>query len=187
MAKDKTSGLQDILKEIDGKTLPPVHKWNPELCGDIDIRIARDGLWFYNGTPIGRKEMVKLFSTVLRHDDDGEYYLVTPVEKLKIKVDDAPFVAVELRTEGEGNDKTLAFRTNTDDWVIAGKDNPIRVEHDMETGEPSPYILVRDDLEALINRPVFYELVELAERTRDGDKDVLQIQSSGERFVIGAL
>ncbi len=182
-AKD-ASGLESILSralaESDGKR-PPVHLWNPEFCGDIDMRIARDGAWFYMGTPIGRKRMVKLFSTILRHDDDGKYYLVTPVEKVGIAVDDAPFVAVEMEVTGEGSDQTIAFRTNVDDHVVVDADHPLRVEIDPETEEPAPYVLVRDRLEALVARSVFYDLVELAEE-RDG---VLGVQSRGQFFPLG--
>lgn len=180
------ASLDQILKSIQDKKLPPVHLWNPEFCGEIDIEIKRDGAWFYNGTPIGRKRLVQLFSTVLRRDGD-ETFLVTPVEKLKIKVEDAPFLAVEVVREGQAKDQILSFRTLTDDWVVAGKDNPIRVLFDNETGEPSPYILVRDNLEALINRPVFYELVEMAEHIKKGDKEILGIWSSGEFFALGEL
>jgi hypothetical protein len=164
--------------------LPPVHKWNPDFCGDIDMRIARDGSWYYLGTPIGRKPMVRLFSTILRHDPDGKYYLVTPVEKVGIQVDDAPFVAVAMEATGQGRDQILAFRTNVDDHVILDQDHPLRVEvKNPKTGEPSPYILVRDRLEALINRPVFYDLVALAEE----QNGTLGVWSSGRFFTIGQV
>ncbi len=179
--------LQDILKAIQDKKLPPVHLWNPDFCGDIDMRIGRDGTWFYMGTPIGRSAMVKLFSTVLRLDDDGKYYLVTPVEKLGIKVDDAPFLAVEMVREGSGATQVLSFRTQTDDWVVASKTHPIRFSFDPITSEPSPYILVRDNLEALINRALFYDLVALAEHKKIEDKTVLEVTSQGEVFRIGEL
>ena len=179
--------LSEIMKLVSQQKLPPVHKWNPELCGKIDMQIARDGTWFYNGTPIGRKEMVKLFSTVLRHDDDGKHYLVTPVEKLEIKIDDAPFVAVEVVREGEGENQILSFRTNVDDWVVAGPENPIRVKINKKTNEPSPYILVRDRLQALINRPVFYELVEMADRHNENGKEIMGVWSQGQFFKIGSL
>jgi len=162
--------------------LPPVHKWNPDFCGDIDMRIARDGSWHYMGTPIDRKRMVRLFSTILRHDADGKFYLVTPVEKIGITVDDAPFVAVEMEVRGAGRDQVLAFRTNVDDHVILNSAHPLRVEEDPETGEPSPYILVRDRLEALIARSVFYDLVELAEE-QDGR---LGVWSEGAFFALGS-
>lgn len=142
-----------------GKGLPPVHLWNPPFCGDLDMRIARDGTWFYLGTPIGRKELVRLFSTILRRDGE-DYFLVTPVEKVGITVDDAPFVAVDVEAEGHGPDQSLTFATNVGDQVTADADHPIRVVRD-ENGEPSPYVLVRANLEALIDRKSFYRLVDL--------------------------
>lgn len=138
--------------------LPPVHLWKPPFCGDLDMRIARDGTWYYLGTPIGRVELVKLFSTILRRDGD-DYFLVTPVEKVGITVDDAPFVAVDFNRKGDA----LVFETNVGDFVEAGPDAPIRVERDPETGEPAPYVLVRANLEALIDRKSFYRLVEVGE------------------------
>ena len=144
-----------------GKGLPPVHLWNPPFCGDLDMRIARDGTWFYLGTPIGRPELVRLFSTILRRDGD-DYFLVTPVEKVGITVDDAPFVAVDFEREGTEGAQVLVFETNVGDKVAAGAEAPIRVERDPETGEPSPYVLVRANLEALIDRKSFYRLVEIS-------------------------
>lgn len=140
--------------------LPPVHKWNPPFCGDLDMRIARDGTWFYLGTPIGRFELVRLFSSILRKDGD-DYFLVTPVEKVGITVDDAPFVAVDFTVEGAGESQVLTFETHVGDFAAAGPEHPIRVERDPETGEPSPYVLIRANLEALIDRKSFYRLVEL--------------------------
>jgi len=140
--------------------LPPVHLWNPDFCGDLDMRIARDGTWFYLGTPIGRPELVRLFSTILRRDGD-DYFLVTPVEKVGITVDDAPFVAVDFNVTGSGVDQILQFETNVGDTVSAGVDTPIRVMRDADTGEPAPYVLVRANLEALIDRKSFYRLVDL--------------------------
>ena len=134
--------------------------------GDLDMRIARDGTWYYRGSPITRQRLVKLFASVLRRDDDGGYSLVTPAERGRIIVEDAPFVAVELMTEGEGRQRTLSFRTNLDEIVAAGPEHRLRVDT-AENGEPAPYLLVRPGLEALINRPVFYELVELADAERE--------------------
>ncbi len=142
------------------KGMPPVHLWNPPFCGDLDMRIARDGTWFYLGTPIGRPELVRLFSTILRRDGD-DYFLVTPVEKVGITVDDAPFVAVDFEVTGTGQAQALVFETNVGDSATAGPDHPIRVERDAETGEPSPYVLIRANLEALIDRKSFYRLVEI--------------------------
>ncbi|MCL3881463.1 DUF1285 domain-containing protein [Marivita sp. GX14005] len=143
-----------------GKKLPPVHLWDPPFCGDLDMRIARDGTWFYLGTPIGRAALVKLFASVLRKDGD-DYFLVTPVEKVGITVDDAPFVATDFEVAGQGEGQVLTFTTNVGDTAIACADNPIRVERDPDTGEPSPYVLIRADLEALIDRKSFYRLVEI--------------------------
>lgn len=142
------------------KGLPPVHLWNPPFCGDLDIRIARDGTWFYLGTPIGRFELARLFSTILKLED-GKYFLVTPVEKVGITVDDAPFVAVDFEATTDSAGQSLRFETNMGDYTVAGPDNPIRVVRDPETGEPSPYVHVRAGLEALIDRKSFYRLVDI--------------------------
>ncbi|MDE4133174.1 DUF1285 domain-containing protein [Phaeobacter sp. QD34_3] len=143
-----------------GGGLPPVHLWNPPFCGDLDMRIARDGSWFYLGTPIGRFELVRLFSSILKREGD-RYFLVTPVEKVGITVDDAPFVAVDFEGTGTGVDQVLRFTTHVGDTAVAGADHPIRVVRDPETGEPSPYVMIRAGLEALIDRKSFYRLVEL--------------------------
>ncbi|MEO9515175.1 MAG: DUF1285 domain-containing protein [Paracoccaceae bacterium] len=140
--------------------LPPVHLWNPPFCGDLDMRIARDGTWFYQGTPIGRPALVKLFSSILKREN-GKYFLVTPVEKVGITVDDAPFVAIDFESTGKGPDQNVTFETQVGDTSAAGADHPIRVERDPETGEPSPYVHIRADLEALIDRKSFYRLIEL--------------------------
>jgi hypothetical protein len=175
----------DLFAQIPkSKGLPPVHLWNPDFCGDIDMRIARDGTWYYLGTPIGRKPMVRLFSTIMRRDGD-DYFLITPVEKVRIQVDDVPFVAVSLEVDGEGEQQILRFITNVQDQAEAGPDHPLRVMIDPQTEEPSPYVLVRANLEALINRNVFYQLVELAvSRDIDGER-WLGVWSSGEFFPIG--
>ncbi len=184
---DTTDGLSAIIKQIDGQKHPPVHLWNPEFCGDLDMRIARDGTWFYLGSPIGRKALAKLFSGVIRLDDDDKYYLVTPVEKIGITVEDAPFVAVEMFVEGEGRDRVISFRTNVDDFVIMDENHPFRLEIDPETKEPSPYVRVRTNLDALINRPVFYDLVNLAgEETIDGEAR-FGFWSSGQFFELGLV
>lgn len=161
--------------------LPPVHLWNPPFCGDIDMEIRRDGTWFYQGTPIGRAPLVRLFSTILRKDGD-EYFLVTPVEKVRIRVEDAPFVAVDAEVAGNGADQVLEFVTQVDDRVLAGPDHPIRVVFDPETGEPAPYVHVRANLEALIDRKTFYRLVELGERHQTSDEEWFGIWSGGLFF-----
>ncbi len=176
-------GLADLQREAAaGRGLPPVERWNPAHCGDIDIRIARDGTWFHQGSPIGRKELVRLFSTILRKDG-ADYVLVTPAEKMRIAVEDAPFLAVLLDVAGEGADRRLTFITNVGDETVAGAANPIRVETDPATLEPAPYVHVRRGLEAKIARPVFYQLVDLAEE-RDGR---LGVWSGGVFFPLGAM
>ena len=162
---------------------PPVHSWNPPFCGNLDMRIARDGTWFYLGTPIGRKPLVKLFSSIIRKDGE-DYFLVTPVEKVGIKVDDAPFVAVDFDVDSTGSHSNLTFTTNVEDKVTAGPDNPIRVIRDAKTGEPSPYILVRANLEALIDRKSFYRLVDMGEYDTIGDENWFGVRSSGTFFPI---
>jgi len=143
-----------------GRGPAPVHLWNPPFCGDLDMRIARDGTWFYQGTPIGRPALVRLFSNILKQEA-GRYYLVTPVEKVGIRVDDAPFVAVDFEVAGTGEDQAVTFATQVGDRVTAGPDHPIRVARDAATGEPSPYVMVRGGMEALIDRKSFYRLVDL--------------------------
>ena len=175
----------DLLAQIPKtKGLPPVHLWNPDFCGDIDMRIARDGTWYYLGTPIGRKPMVRLFSTIIRRDGD-DYFLITPVEKVGIRVDDAPFVAVALEVEGEGEQQVLRFTSNVEDQVEAGPANPLRVVIDPVTQEPSPYVLMRSNLEALIHRNVFYQLVELAVPREIEGEEWLGVWSHGEFYPIG--
>ncbi|HEY3697634.1 DUF1285 domain-containing protein [Phenylobacterium sp.] len=178
------AGLEGVIAaaktQAPGRGLPPVHLWHPEHCGDIDIVIRKDGLWFHEGTPIGREALVRLFSTVLRKDPDG-FHLVTPVEKLKITVEDAPFIATRMDREGEA----LTFLTNVGDEVQAGPENGIRVETDPASGEPRPYLHVRRGLEALIARPVFYELVEMAEERQTPEGPRLGVSSNGAWFPVG--
>ncbi|WP_253913392.1 DUF1285 domain-containing protein [Pseudoruegeria sp. HB172150] len=173
--------LAEAAKAASEKGLPPVHLWNPEFCGELDMRISRDGTWFYLGTPIGRKELVKLFSSILRKDAD-DYFLVTPVEKVGIQVEDAPFVAVDFEVSGAGRNQMLTFLTNVEDVAAADPDHPIRVVRDAETGEPSPYILVRANLEALIDRKSFYRLVELGASEAVDGVDWFGVWSGGQFF-----
>ncbi|MDF2385880.1 DUF1285 domain-containing protein [Nostoc ellipsosporum NOK] len=152
--------LAEIARLAQENRLPPVDSWNPAHCGHSDMRITRDGTWFHQGSPIGRMPMVRLFSTILRREADGRFVLVTPVEKLDIDVEDAPFVAVEMKREGEGAGMKLAFRLNTGDLVAAGPGRGLRFE-EREDG-PRPYLHVRGGLEALVARSVYYELAEIA-------------------------
>jgi hypothetical protein len=173
--KPKIEQIAEAVKQAPGRGLPPVHLWNPAHSGEIDIRIARNGDWFHEGAKIGREALVRLFSTILRKDPDG-VWLVTPVEKLRIVVEDAPFIATRV----DQIDGGLRFTTNVGDEVEAGPEHPIRVEVD-DAGEPRPYILVRGALEALIARPVFYELAEMA----DTRGEEMGVGSHGAWFPIG--
>lgn len=185
-----TISLEETLKAIlpDGKVdgkLPPVHLWNPERSADINMEIRADGSWWHEGDPINRERLVKLFSRILRKDEDGSVWLVTPYEKVIVHVADAPFLAVRVERAGEaGPQQTLAFVTNLGDVTLAGPDAPLRVETDAETGEPSPYVLVRGQLEAKLARPVFYELANMAEPAPDGS-DMLGVWSQGVFFPLG--
>ena len=152
--------LAEIARMVKERRLPPVETWDPDFCGHSAMRIARDGTWFHEGAPIDRPAMVRLFSTVLRREADGSYALVTPVEKLTIDVEDAPFIAVEVKSDGEGRDRRIAFRLNTGDLVTVDARHNVRFEQ--RNGSPHPYLHVRAGLEALIARPVYYELAELA-------------------------
>ncbi|SFI91104.1 DUF1285 domain-containing protein [Aerobium aerolatum] len=179
-----TAGLEALIARAAraGKGLPPVERWNPSFCGDLDIEIRSDGTWFYMGTPIGRMPLVQLFSSVLRKDDDGETYLVTPVEKIRIRVEDAHFIAVEVDTRMVSDEQVLTFRTNVGDVVEAGPDNPIRFVEDKETGGLKPYLLVRGRLEALVARSVMYELAELGEEMDVDGKLMFGVRSNGALF-----
>jgi uncharacterized protein len=158
-----------------------------ESCGDFGIRIARDGTWFYQNSPIRRLPLVKLFASVLRREADGGYWLVTPVERGRIEVEDAPFVAVELEASGQDRDQSLTFRTNLDDKVVAGENHPLRVTTDPATGEPRPYILIKPGLEALLLRSVFYHLIEHGHETVIDGKSQFGVWSSGKFFPLGNL
>jgi uncharacterized protein len=177
--------LDRLAAKVAASSMPAARQ--PIDCGHFDITIARDGTWFYRGSPIGRLALVQLFSTVLRRESDGSFWLQTPAERGRITVEDAPFVAVELTRRGEGRQQELIFRTNIDDTVAADAAHPLRVVNHPATNAPNPYILVRDGLEARLNRPVFYELVELGQEERVGDATLFGVWSKGEFFPIGPL
>jgi hypothetical protein len=181
-----TRGLEALISRAAraGKGLPPVERWNPEFCGDLDMEIRADGTWFYLGTPIGRMPLVQLFSTVLRKDEDGKTYLVTPVERVGIRVVDAPFIAVEMDVSGVGEDQAITFRTNVGDVVEVGPDNPLRFVDEAETGGLKPYVLVRGRLEALVARSVMYELVGHGEEISVDGTLVFAVRSRGEIYPI---
>lgn len=167
-----------------GRGIPPVEKWNPDYCGELDMRIAKDGTWFYMGSPIGREALVNLFATVLRKDEDGKHYLVTPVEKIGITVEDAPFLAVELFASGSGREQKITVRTKQGDVVEAGPDHPLRFQRDDENDGLKPYILVRGRLEARFARPLLYELAELGEARDIEGMEMFGVWSNGEFYQI---
>ena len=175
------SRLAKLIEQGDALTGFP---WPDRIC-ETEMRIGRDGTWYHKGAVIERKRLCQLFATVLQQDEKGDYWLVTPVEKGRIDVDDMPFLAVELQVSGNGAQQVLEFRTNLDHWVTAGPDHPIRVVTNPQTGEPAPYLLFRDNLEARINRPVFYELAELAEERDVGGVPTFGVSSRGVFFEIG--
>jgi uncharacterized protein len=172
------SGNSPPVRPVGGGTRLPIDR------GDLDMRIARDGTWFYRGSPIGRPALVKLFASVLRREPDGRYWLVTPAERGRIEVEDVPFLAVALTVEGEGREQKLIFQTNLDDIVTAGPGNPLRIET-AASGEPAPYILVRDNLEARLARSAFYDLVELGKEEPIEETSQFGVWSSGRFFRLG--
>jgi uncharacterized protein len=175
----RISGLEALLKEHGGKGPAPVERWNPPYCGDIGMAIRPDGVWMYQNSPIGRLPLVKLFASVLRRDDDGKHYLVTPAEKVDVTVADAPFLAVEMEVRDPGPNQTLVFRTNVDDIVVCGPDHPLRFVLEPHSGGLKPYLRVRGRLEALVTRALYYDLVEMAETEADG---TLVVRSGGANF-----
>jgi uncharacterized protein len=181
-----TGGLEALVARASraGKGAAPVEKWNPPFCGDLDMEIKADGTWFYLGTPIGRPALVQLFSSVLRKDEDGKTYLVTPVEKVGIRVADAPFLAVEMDASGEGEARKLTFRTNVGDVVEAGPQHPLRFVDEPETGGLKPYLHVRGRLEALLSRAVMYQLVEVGEDIEIDGQPMFALRSNGVVFPI---
>lgn len=172
MNTSRIQGLEGLVKAAKERGNAPVERWNPPYCGDIGLKIARDGTWFYQGSPIGRMKLVKLFASVLRRDEDGKHYLVTPAEKVDVTVEDAPFLAVEMEVREEDRDphaRELVFRTNLDDVVVCGRDHPLTFVQQGGEGGLKPYVLVRGRLQALVTRALYYDLVELAVLRRDSD------------------
>lgn len=187
MANERQAGALDGIashaRREAGKGPPPVHRWNPPFCGDLDMRIAADGTWFYLKTPIGRPALVKLFASVLKREGDN-YFLVTPVEKCGITVDDAPFLAVEMKVEQGAGGWVLHFRTNVDDWVACGPDHALRFEPEPGTGGLKPYLHVRRNLWAKVTRALFYDLVELGEERDIAGKRMFGVASNGDFFAM---
>ena len=187
MPTDQTRPSADTLaaaaRQAGKRGRPPVHLWNPPFCGDLDMEIRRDGSWWYLGTPIGRHALVRLFASILKREGD-RYFLVTPVEKVGIRVQDAPFLATDFRVEGAGAGQVLTFVTSVEDEAVAGPDHPIRVMRDPVTGEPAPYVLIRDGMEALIDRKSFYRLVELGVHEEHEGESWFGLWSGGQFFPV---
>jgi uncharacterized protein len=185
MAKAGQSGLEALTASLprENKGLPPVERWNPPFCGDIDMRIGSDGTWFYQKSPIGRAALVKLFASILKREGD-KHFLVTPVEKVGITVDDAPFLAVEMKVSSGDCGAVLEFRTNVDDWITAGPGHALRFEQQPTNGGLKPYLHVRRDLWAKVSRALFYDLVALGEQRDVGGKAMFGVVSQGEFFVM---
>lgn len=188
--QNKTAGLDSIAAAVrqeagaEGrKAPPPVHLWDPPFCGDLDIRIASDGTWFYLGSPIGRQPLVRLFASVLKREGE-RYFLVTPVEKIGITVEDAPFLAVEMRSETTAAGRRLLFRTNVDDWVACGDEHALRFEPEAYSGGLKPYLHVRRNLWAKVTRALFYDLVELGEERDIQGVPMYGIESAGAFFAM---
>ena len=185
MAKEGQFGLDSITGALaeTGRRAPPVESWDPPFCGNLDMRIAADGTWFYQKTPIGRPALVRLFASVLKREGE-KYYLVTPVEKCGIGVDDAPFLAVELYVEQDSGGRILHFRTNVDDWVACGPGHALRFDPQPATEGLKPYVHVRRGLWAKVTRPLFYDLVELGEEREVGGQRMFGVTSSGEFYAM---
>jgi uncharacterized protein len=189
MAKQRHNGksglgvLADAVNAASRKEPPPVHLWNPAYCGEIDMRIAADGTWFYQGTPIGRPALVKLFASILKREGE-KYFLVTPVEKCGIVVDDAPFMAVELQVQHRRAGRQLRFRTNVEDWVVCGAGHPLRFEQETATGGLKPYLHIRRNLWAKVIRTVFYELVDLGEAREIAGTLMFGVASGGQFYAM---
>jgi len=175
--------IADLAKREGGKGPPPVHLWNPPFCGDIDMRIAQDGTWFYMKTPIGRPALVKLFASVLTREAN-KYFLVTPVEKVGIVVEDAPFLAVEMQTQDQNSGRVLRFRTNVDEWIECGPEHALRFDPEPGTGGLKPYLHVRRDLWARVTRPLFYDLVALGEERDIEGRRMFGVASNNAFFAM---
>lgn len=184
----RIQGLGELIKQASAKGAAPVEQWDPPYCGDIGLEIDARGRWFYQGSVISRLELVKLFARVLRCDTSGRHYLVTPVEKVDVAVADAPFLAVEMQVDGEGSGRTITFRTNVDDVVVAGDKHPVLFREQKESGGLKPYVRVRGRLYARLTRPLYFDLVALADSDRRDDvtADTLAVESDGATFALAA-
>lgn len=187
--KVKTANIDplELAGRIKTKGPAPVHLWDPPFCGELDMRIAKDGTWYHQGNPIRRPAMVQLFASILRLDSDGEHYLVTPIEKVRIQVEDCPFIIIAMETEGSGSSQNLQFETNTGEVFTAGAKHRICFETNELTAEPHPIVHVRSGLNGLINRAVFYRLVELLEQKAADRGSAQGVYSGGEFFELAGL
>ncbi len=184
--KNPLEALETSVFALERKKAPPVDSWNPPYCGEIGLQIASDGTWSYLKSPIGRASLVKLFASVLRKDEDGRHYLVTPVEKIGIEVEDSPFLAVEMAVRGQGKQQSLVLRTNVDDVVTAGPEQPLCFVRDMQTGGLKPYVLVRGRLEARLTRALTYDLVELGQVEAVDGEEKFGVWSGGRFFAMAS-
>ena len=187
MKEPNPASILKVISNYKDKKLPPVHLWNPPLCENVEMKIDREGRWFFMNSPIGRERMVELFSKVLRLDEDGEYYLVTPVEKIRIEVEERPFLIIDYQLIKKDDKQVISFETNTGDIFLLDKDHPINVNINPETGEPKPYVLVRTNLEGIISRNIYYKLIELAETKKVEGEQILVLKSDNQDFEIGRL
>ena len=185
--KPNPASILKVISNYKDKKLPPVHLWNPPLCENVEMKIDREGRWFFMNSPIGRERMVELFSKVLRLDEDGEYYLVTPVEKIRIEVEERPFLIIDYQLIKKDDKQVISFETNTEDIFLLDKDHPINVNINPKTGEPKPYVLVRSNLEGIISRNIYYKLIELAETKKVEGEQILVLKSDNQDFEIGRL
>ena len=187
MEETNPASLLQQISKFDKENLPPVHLWNPPLCKNVEMKIDREGRWYFMNSPIGRERMVKLFSKVLRFDEDGEYYLVTPVEKIRIEVEERPFVIVNYELTREGKNQIITFETNTGDLFLLDEKHPVNVQVNKETLEPKPYVLVRSNLEGIISRNIYYKLIEISKLKRTPSGEVFIIRSNNQDFQIGSI
>ena len=187
MKEPNPASILKVISNYKDKKLPPVHLWNPPLCENVEMKIDREGRWFFMNSPIGRERMVELFSKVLRLDEDGEYYLVTPVEKIRIEVEERPFLIIDYQLIKKDDKQVISFETNTGDIFLLDKDHPINVNINPKTGEPKPYVLVRSNLEGIISRNIYYKLIELAETKKVEGEQILVLKSDNQDFEIGRL
>ena len=187
MEETNPASLLQQISKYEEESFPPVHLWNPPLCKNVEMKIDREGRWYFMNSPIGRERMVKLFSKVLRFDEDGEYYLVTPVEKIRIEVEERPFLIVDYQLTGKGEKQIVTFKTNTGDLFVLDKKHPVNVKVNKDTQEPKPYVLVRSNLEGLISRNIYYKLIEISQLKKTPTGEVFILRSSNQNFQIGKL